>query len=380
MPRRGKGRIYQRRSPRHADGSRTVFAGHWVQFAGHREAAGCACRTGAKPCEISDDLLLRRRQAKDRAPLIATEERLTVNDALDAYALHLRDSGARTPETRVVARLKPIRALLGELRVLTLRPADFATYRTARTAMAAERGRPVTQGTFSLEMGTLRAAIQRLRVEGRMLHVPHVPVPPQGPPRAGFLEPEVFARMLPLIGVSRPTAAPELYRAMAEFAYATGRRYGEVAGLRWEWVHLRDAEIRWPEDAIKNGRRLTLALEGRALEIIRARHERRRLDSPYVFHRSGARVEEALRRHVRAAAMAIGLHITPHDFRRSAVRNLMRAGVDRVVAMSISGHRSDSVFDRYNITSTTDQRRALQAAEAYAADRVAGSNVVALVK
>ena len=78
----------------------------------------------------------------------------------------------------------------------------------------------------------------------------------------------------------------------------------------------------------------------------------------WVFHRKGEPVK-SMKRSWRTACEDAGVPgRLMHDLRRTAVRNLERAGVSRSVAMKMTGHKTESVYRRYAIVSEVDLREA----------------------
>ena len=102
-------------------------------------------------------------------------------------------------------------------------------------------------------------------------------------------------------------------------------------------------------------------MTGDFLAVMKKAKELRDRDYPqcqYVCHRDGKPFNNLIHGW-KSACKRVGLEErTFHDLRRTGIRNFVRAGVPETVVMKISGHKTRSVFDRYNITSEEDLREA----------------------
>jgi integrase len=150
---------------------------------------------------------------------------------------------------------------------------------------------------------------------------------------------------------------PEHIADVALFGFYSAWRKGEILSLEWRDVQLDSIHLRAENSKERETR--TLALEGELMNIIERRREKR--SGPLVFHNgTGAPVVDFRKCWRTACKMAGCPGRLFHDLRRSGVRDLIRAGTAPHIAMSISGHKTDSMLRRYAIISEADQRAGLR--------------------
>lgn len=192
--------------------------------------------------------------------------------------------------------------------------------------------------------------------------VPFIPMLKENNVRKGFFEEGEFQALR--------KALPSYLQGFVTFAYKTGWRVSEIEGLTWSQIDLGNGIVRLESGQTKNdeGRMVHLDAELQAIFQAQwdARKEREKL-TPYVFvNEEGTDCIKDFRGAWAKACedAEIGKRLF-HDFRRTAVRNMVRAGIPERVAMMVSGHKTRSVFDRYNIVSGADLKLASQKMETY---------------
>jgi len=173
-------------------------------------------------------------------------------------------------------------------------------------------------------------------------------------------------------GVPDYGGLPAYLQAFTRFAYLTGWRKGEIISLKWTGVDRDSGAIRLRPEVAKTGRGRTVMLEGDLAELIDRRWEARLFEKDgtvrvgaLVFHRDGEPVGD-FRKAWATACQAPGFPDKLfQDLRRTAARNMVRAGVPERVAMAVTGHLTRSMFDRYNIVSEGGLRMAAQKTTMY---------------
>lgn len=247
--------------------------------------------------------------------------------------------------------------------------ADVRAYVAKRQSEEYRPGKRYSNATINRELSTLARAYSLGEEAGLITQAPAIKHLEERNVRTGFFERAQYE------AVQRHIASHA--RPVVSFLFITGWRVNsEVLPLEWRRVDFKAGTVTLDPGTTKNGEGrvfpMTVELR-RLLEWQRAYTDtvqrERGCIVPWVFHRDGQRMT-GFRRTWKTACKKAGVPgRIRHDFRRTAVRNLVRAGIPERVAMTMTGHKTRSVFERYNIVSEGDLFSA-----AARLDEVAGHN------
>ena len=209
--------------------------------------------------------------------------------------------------------------------------------------------------TINRELAILRRAF-RLGYEHDpqlVYRLPVIKALPENNLREGFLEADKYRMIL--------DALTDEIKPVFVVAYHLGMRTGELLALKRSWVDLDEGLIYVNGRVTKNRSPKTAPIYGDMKPWLDMLLSRGQIESPtcvWLFSRDGKPVRDFKADWAQACEKAGVPNLLFHDLRRTAVRNMVRAGVPEKVAMQISGHKTASMLWGYNITNTRDIKNA----------------------
>ncbi|HKM99466.1 MAG TPA: tyrosine-type recombinase/integrase [Candidatus Binataceae bacterium] len=320
----------------------------WIQYSKRgrrvREAVG-----SEKEKDARDLLCDRLGDARARIPA-----RLTVGDlylGLERDYVISRKKSVRNVRSSWEHHLKPVFA---DTPAGELEPDRLSAYVAGRQAEGARNA------TINRELAALKRMYKLGQQSGKLREAPYMPHLAERNVRKGFVRDGDYEAL------ARETGAVGLWlRAMFELGYTYGWRKTELLGMRVGQVDMIERTLRLEAGETKNEEPRLVEMTGKVYELIkaccagksakdavftrRARNGHKRVSTIVDMRDAWATAT--------AAAGCAGLLF--HDLRRTAIRNMRRHGISEKVAMTISGHKTRSVFERYNIVDRADVHEAI---------------------
>lgn len=340
------GYIYQPSYKDKKTGEAKQSAVFWIKYYRGGKAIRESTDT-TKDTEARNLLKLREGDVARGVPITAKMGRMKFSELTQDVVTDYKVNGKRSLRDLEMRLRLHILPFLGERRVSSISTVDV------RRFVARRQEEEASNGEVNRELAIVKRAFSLAAQAGKIMVKPHVPMLKENNVRTGFFEEEQFENVCAHL--------PEDLQGMITFAYITGwRMRSEIWTLQWSQIDFAAGTIRLEPGTTKNdeGRVFPITQELRAiLEGQKAKADalkKRGIICPWVFHRDGDPIRE-MRRSWKTACRKAGIPgRIPHDFRRTAVRNLVRAGIPERVAMQMTGHKTRSVFERYNIVSEGD--------------------------
>lgn len=236
--------------------------------------------------------------------------------------------------------------------VKEIKPSLVAEYQSLRLSEKSYRGHLTKPATVNRETACLKTIFNKAIRDGKIERNPvrGVKLLRENNERHRVLSSEEWEKY--------QANCPPWYLPVALTAYFTAMRRGEIANLTLSRLDLKEGFIRLrPEDTkTESGRSIPLHPE--LTEVLKKLLKVRPLNSDRVFHRNGKPItlEDIRRAHAMTCKKAAIREFVFHDFRRTRINLWRTEGHDYFKIMAASGHKTMSVFRRYNTVSEAELR------------------------
>jgi integrase len=337
---RGFGHLYRRKKTL-ADGAVRESPVWWIAYYVRgkllRESTGTEIKTDA------DKILRARTLAADRGqPLDAAAQRTALKDLRGLVETDYKNNG-RASLREVGRSFEHLAVHFGsDTLARNITAASVEQYKAERLRKKA------APATINRELAALRRGFRLALRFGKVAARPDFSLLREDNARKGFFEAHQFLAVYAQL--------PDYLKPMATFLYWTGWRSGEARSLQWRQVEMKAGVIRIEKTKNLEPRTIPYAAVPALKELIeQQRAAATALERntgtivPWVFQRGGEPLSHYLGAWHEACRRAGLPGRIPHDFRRTAARNMLRAGIPQPVAMKIGGWKTDSVFRRYAI-------------------------------
>jgi integrase len=312
----------------------------WIQYAvpGESRERRESSHSTKKPDAIR--LLNQRRSEIDKRAISSAN--VTVADLLENFLVDQRQNhrrSYRSVEGHVRIHLKPA---FGKLLAADVTSPMISRFISTKQEAGLENG----------SINRYLSALRRAFILGRDSLPPLITVVPKfklldetDAIREGFLEHDQYLRMR--------AELPFHQQMLLVIGYHWGMRLGEILSLRWD-------QIDWDENLLRLEKSQTKGKQGRYAPLygeLRAWLEmahREGSGSKTIVSYGDQPITEVKTAWDKARVRAKLPDLLRHDLRRTAVRNMIRAGIPQKQAMIISGHKDSNVFDRYDIVDERD--------------------------
>jgi integrase len=306
--------------------------------------------TGSRDESVAKQRLRQRLHELDTGEWIQ-HQNLRVSDLWEAYEREMRINDRKRPQVTTTRWKKHLEPFFGYRRIMSVGTDQLDQYVDAR------RQEQAANATINREMAVLRKMFRLgyYATPRKVAHLPKFPHLREDNARTGFIEPQDYK--------SLAAAAPDLaIRAMLEIYYTYGWRKSELIRMRVNQIDLKARVIRLEPGTTKNREGREVFMTDTVHMLLTECAHGKNPDS-YLFTREGGKPVLEFKQAWKKMCDAAGIVLLLHDLRRTAARNLRRAGVAEGVIMKIGGWKTRSVFERYNIVSSLDRREAMMKLE-----------------